>query len=596
MDSRAVREKYLKFFIDRGHKMIDAASLIPQDNSTLFISAGMQPLIPYLMGRKHPQGKRLVGVQRCLRTDDIDEVGDNTHHTFFEMLGNWSLGDYFKKESINFSFEFLTSVLNIPKDKLSVTVFAGDKTAAKDRESINIWKSLGFTDAQITPLSKKDNWWGPVQNTGPCGPDTEIFYWTGEDKPQGNPSTDSRWVEIWNNVFMEFNQTADGKLQPLPQKSVDTGMGVERTVAVLNGLEDNYQSDLFLPIIQAIETLTGKKYVDHTKWIRRIADHIRAAVFIISAGVEPSNTHRGYILRRLLRKALRYLYKLEVDIEKISEIVETVISLYTPTDPDLKTDRHHILEVVAQETEKFRCPINDLELYRYDLEAAITDKMIKKIGATPIINSFGMASGEYVFENFQSWGVPPDLAEEISLEMGLQFDKAGFEKALKQHQQKSRTASSGAFKGGLQSTGETETKYHTATHLLHAALRKIVGKHLIQRGSNITRKRLRFDFSHHQKLTQEQLKQVKESVNQKIQADLPVTHQEMTKEEAINTGAVHAFREKYSDHVTVYSIGDFSKEFCGGPHVKHTGVLGIFKIEKEESAGAGIRRIYATLS
>lgn len=596
MDSKTLKQKYIKFFEDRGHKLIPSASLIPKDGSTLFISAGMQPLIPYLIGREHPEGKRLVNVQKCLRTDDIDEVGDNFHHTFFEMLGNWSFGDYFKEESISWSWEFLTAELGLAADKLAVTVFAGDQDAPKDEESVSIWKSLGIPDARIILLGKKDNWWGPVTDTGPCGPDTEIFYWTGDSESEGTPASDPRWVEIWNNVFMQYNKTINGKYEPLSQKNVDTGMGVERMVAVLQGRSDNYLTEIFLPIIQKIEQLTKKDYSQNLRLMRRIADHIRAATFIIADGVTPSNTERGYVLRRLVRRALRFFYQLGSDTQDILELAKLITKLYTSDYPKLPEQLAYILEVLTAEQQRFLQPINKIEQYRQDLEQAIRYGVVKKIGPTPILNPNGVVSGEYVFENYQSYGVPPDLAMEVVKELDIDFDKTGYETAAKKHQARSQSASAGVFKAGLASTGEIETRYHTATHLLHAALRQILGGHVIQRGSNITLDRLRFDFSHHEKLTPQQIKQVEDLVNQKIQEDLSVTHQEMDRETAEGSGAIHAFGEKYGEKVMVYTIGSFSREFCGGPHVTSTGVLGKFKIQKEESAGSGIRRIYATLS
>lgn len=595
MNSRILKERYFKFFEERGHTVIPSTSLIPEESSTLFISAGMQPLIPYLLGKDHPKGKRLVDVQRCLRTVDIDEVGDNFHHTFFEMLGNWSLGDYWKKESISWSWEFLTKNLQLDQKRLAVTVFAGDDDAPKDEESISVWKSLGIPDNKITPLGREDNWWGPVSETGPCGPDSEIFYWAGDGEPEGNPATDSRWVEIWNNVFIQYNKTTVGNYEPLLQKSIDTGMGVERMVATLQGQSDDYLTELFLPLIKKVEQLTQKEYPQNLKLMRRIVDHIRAAVFVIADGVTPSNTERGYVLRRLIRRSLRYLYQLGSDTKNVLGVAKTVIDLYVTDYPQLTEQSADILEILTEEQQRFLQPINKVEQYRQDLEAAINHGVIKRIGSTPILKSQGVASGEYVFENYQSYGVPSDLAIETVGDLKISFDQKGYETAVKKHQERSRSASAGMFKAGLKSTGEMETKYHTATHLLQAALRQVLGDHVIQRGSNITQERLRFDFSHNAKPATEQLKQVEDLVNQKIQEDLTLTHEEMDQEEAEQSGAIHAFGEKYGQRVTVYSIGDFSKEYCGGPHVKNTGVLGTFKIQKEESTGSGIRRIYATL-
>ncbi|OGY13823.1 MAG: alanine--tRNA ligase [Candidatus Blackburnbacteria bacterium RIFCSPLOWO2_01_FULL_41_27] len=605
MTSAELREKYLKFFEDKGHKIIPSASLVPEnDPSTLFISAGMQPLVPYLLGQPHSAGTRLVNVQKCIRTRDIDEVGDTFHHTFFEMLGNWSLGDYFKQESIPWSFEFLTRELDISPDKLSVSVFAGDDDAPRDAEAAEIWKNVGIPAARIYYFGKEDNWWA-AGATGPCGPDTEIFYdvtgkpCSSECRPGDNCG---RYFEIWNNVFMVYNRKDDGSLEELPAKNVDTGMGLERTIAVLNGLDDNYQTDLFLPIIQKIEEITGKKYEDDKKSFRRIADHTRASVFIIADGVDPSNTARGYVLRRLIRRALRYLYKLGAKTEMHAEIAQAVIYLYSPSYPGLKDKSERIFGILKDEEERFKHPITDLELYKYDLEAAIQHQLIKKIGEEkiPILSRPGVASGRYVFENYQSFGVPPDLAEETVLELGLKFDKKELDQAMAGHQEKSRTASVGMFRGGLATMGETETKYHTATHLLQAALRQVLGTHVKQMGSNITSERLRFDFSNPKALSSQEVELISELVNQKIVEDLLVTREVMSKDKALAEGTLAFFKEKYPDEVSVYTIGNpsgvwFSKELCGGPHVGHTGEIGRVTITKEESAGSGVRRIYANL-
>lgn len=602
-----LRQKYIEFFTSHRHIQIPAAPLVPSvdqqlegKEEVLFTSAGMQPLIPYLLGRPNDNGKRLVDYQKCLRTDDIEEVGDLVHHTFFEMLGNWSLGDYWKEEAISMSFDFLTKELNIPVEKLAVTVFAGDETAPKDEESANAWKKMGLPENRIFYLGKEHNFWPTPKKdlvtgeiklpVGPCGPDTEMFYWTGTGTPEGAPDTDFRWVEIWNDVFMEFNYLGEGKFEELKQKNVDTGMGLERALAVLNGFDDNYKTDLFWPIIEKIEEVTGKKYTDQSKWIRRIADHTKSAVFVISDGVEPSNVGRGYVLRRLIRRSLRYLYKLGADTHKITDISQVITNIYSSVYPQLEQDK--IAQILVKEVEKFAEPINDLDLYRQDLEIAIRSGVIKKIGSFPILISSKIASGQYVFENYQSYGVPPDLAEEIVYEQGLEFDRVGLEKALEKHQELSRTAAAGIFKGGLESHGEEETKLHTATHLLHQSLRTILGDHVSQKGSNITSERLRFDFSHPEKLTEEQIKQVEDLVNEQINKNLPVTVETMNKSEALKLGALAFFAEKYPDKVTVYSVGDFSKEICGGPHVNSTSELKHFEILKEESAGAGVRRIY----
>ncbi|TSC90194.1 MAG: alanyl-tRNA synthetase [Microgenomates group bacterium Gr01-1014_5] len=606
MTSADLREKYLKFFEKKGHKIIPSASLVLEnDPSTLFVSAGMQPLVPYLLGQQHSAGTRLVNVQKCIRTGDIDEVGDTFHHTFFEMLGNWSLGDYFKQESIPWSFEFLTRELDISPDKLSVSVFAGDGDAPRDEEAAELWKSVGIPAARIYYFGKEDNWWA-AGATGPCGPDTEIFYdVTGKPcSPDCRPGDNcGRYFEIWNNVFMVYNRRDDGTLEELPKKNVDTGMGLERTIAVLNGLNDNYKSDLFLPIINKIEEVTGKKYEENIKPLRRIADHIRASVFIISDSVEPSNMARGYVLRRLVRRALRFLHKLEAESQTVLKIAESVIDNYSPIYPELKANSEHILKVLGEEEKKFEEPINDLELYKQDLQAAIEYQLIKKIGTdrVPILSKPGIASGKYVFENYQSYGVPPDLAQDIVEELGIKFDEKELEQAMVEHQEKSRTASVGMFKGGLATTGETETKYHTATHLLQAALRHVLGDHVHQMGSNITSERLRFDFSNPKALSSQEIELISELVNQKIVEDLLVTREVISKDKALAEGTLAFFKEKYPDEVLVYTIGNpggewFSKELCGGPHVGHTGEIGRVTITKEESAGMGVRRIYIKIA
>ncbi len=575
MDSKTIREKYLKFFEDKGHKVISSASLIPEDGSTLFVSAGMQPLVPYLMGKAHPEGTRIVNYQRCLRTDDIDEVGDASHHTFFEMLGNWSLGDYFKQDSIKWSHQFLTEELNLDPNKLSVTVFEGDQDAPKDNESIEVWKSLGFSEDRITPLPKKDNWWGPVGNSGPCGPDTEIFYWVGEGAPEGNPSNNSGWVEIWNNVFMEYNKNEDGSFEPLAQKNVDTGMGLERITSVLQREFDDYRTDLFWPIIDTLQQYTSSSYdiEPNQKTLRIISDHIKASTFLILDGVIPANKEQGYILRRLLRRAAVKMRSLTGDLNLapgFKEATDAVFAIYNLEE----SQKDLVNQTIEEEINKF---IKTL------------DKGLKEI------EKIDQITGKGAFDLYQTYGFPLEITKEIFEDKGQIVNEEEFKAEFEAHKEQSRTASAGMFKGGLQSTGEVETKYHTATHLLHAALRQVLGDSVIQRGSNITPERMRFDFSFNEKLTDEQIKQVEQLVNQQIQNNLEVTHQEMDKDEAEKTGAIHAFGEKYGDIVTVYSIGDFSKEFCGGPHVENTSVLGDFKIQKEESAGAGIRRIYAVL-
>lgn len=581
MTSDELRQKYLKFFAKRGHKIIPPAPLVPEhDPSVLFTTAGMHPLVPYLLGQPHPGGKRLVDYQKCLRTVDIDEVGDICHHTFFEMLGNWSLGDYFKEEAIKWSYEFLTSpeYLNLPKGKLGVSVFQGDQDAPFDQESYDIWLSLGISEGRIAKLPKKDNWWDPIGETGPSGPDTEMFIWTGKkEAPKIFDPSDKHWVEIWNDVFMQYNKTAEGKFELLSQKNVDTGMGLERALAVTNGLDDDYLTDVFLPVIKKIEELSRKKYSDYLKEFRVIADHLRAAVFIIADGVEPSNKERGYVLRRLIRRAILQLKKLDVaDLEKGGqEIAKVVLKIMGPTYPELEQNSIKMIQIIEAEINKFNQTL---------------EKGLKEFQKLSSID------GRIAFDLFQTYGFPLELTEELAAEKGLKIDREEFRKEFASHKELSRKLSAGMFKGGLGEQSEIATKYHTATHLLHAALRQVLGSHVQQKGSNITAERLRFDFSHTEKLTEKQIKEVEDLVNQKIQENLEVSSEEMKKEDALNCGALGFFTEKYGDTVRVYSISDFSKEICGGPHVQNTGELGHFKITKEESAGSDIRRLYAVLA
>lgn len=599
MDSKTLREKYIKFFTDRGHKQIPSAPLVPEnDSSVLFTTAGMHPLVPYLLGETHPQGKRLVSCQKSVRTDDIDEVGDRTHHTFFEMFGNWSLGDYFKEDAISWSFEFLTSPqwLNIPKEHLAISIFEGDKDAPYDKGSEEIWLSQGIPKERIKALPKKDNWWPAVWNGGPGGPDTEMFVWTGKNSaPVDFDPKDKNWVEIWNDVFMTYNKTVDGEVEELSQKNVDTGMGFERAVAVLNNLDDNYLTDLFLPAIQKIEKLSGLEYgerLDVKRQFRIAADHLRAAVFIIADGVEPSNKERGYVLRRLIRRAVLQLKRLEIKSldNSTKEIAEIFISIMSPAYPELEKNSEKITQIIIGEVQKFNKTL---------------DRGLKEF------NKLAGVDGTAAFDLFQTFGFPVELTAELAKEKGLEVNMDEFMQEFKKHQELSRTASAGMFKGGLLDQSEQTTKLHTATHLLQAALRQVLGSHVQQKGSNITAERLRFDFSQPEKLTEEQLKEVGEIVNQKIKEGLPVSVETMEKDEALKSGAMAFFGEKYADKVTVYTIGRpkltkghpelvsgsiFSREICGGPHVKNTSELGTFKIIKEESAGSGIRRIYATVS
>jgi len=579
---------YLKFFEERGHKIIPSAPVIPENDPTcLFNTAGMQPLVPYLKGEPHPEGTRLTDVQKCFRTNDLDEVGDKTHHTFFEMLGNWSLGDYFKKESITWSFELLTKYLKIPVEKLSVTVFKGNDIVPADNESADLWKSLGIPENRIAFLGEDDNWWPNMELTGPCGPDTEIFYWrSDEEVPSDFDPENDNWVEIWNNVFMQYNHKPDGTFEPLKNKNVDTGMGVERVVAVLEGQTDNYKSSIWTDLIKKIEEVSEKNYDDekYTRSMRIIADHIRAVVILSGddAGIKPSNTDQGYILRRLIRRMIRYAKKLDIDINSNweQELAKVVIDEYKPYYKELERNEKAILEVLANEKNKFN---KTLEKGLREFE-----KLTRNIEGTEI-------SKDIAFKLYDTYGFPIELTEELAKEQGLTVDIGGFKKKFEEHQALSRKGAEQKFKGGLASTGEMETKYHTATHLLNAALKKVLGSHVHQKGSNITAERMRFDFSHDSKMTPEEKQQTEDLVNEYIKMAIPVEKLEMPKEEAIKMGAECEFIERYPDIVTVYKIGDVSTEICGGPHVSNTSELGKFKIKKEESSSAGVRRIKAVL-
>lgn len=583
MTAKELRKKYIDFFVKRGHKRIPSASLVPENDPTaLFISAGMHPLVPYLVGEPHPLGKRLVSYQKCLRTGDIEEVGDTTHHTFFEMLGNWSLGDYFKKEAIYWSYEFLTKELALDPKRLSVSVFAGDEDAPRDEESYKIWRSLDIPKERIYFFPKENNWWGPVGETGPCGPDTEMFYDTGK-KPCGPDCRPEdgcgKYFEIWNDVFMEFNRTKDGQYEPLKQKNVDTGMGVERTVAILQGKDDNYQTELFTPIIKVIEELSEKNYAQ--KGVRRsmriIADHLRGATFAIADGVIPSNKDRGYIIRRLIRRSVVQMMQLNiVPLKLVPAICGQIIDLYK----DLyfvDKNSYEIHLIIGTEVDKF----------------------LPKLHRASKLLQTKQLSGKLLFDLFQTHGLPFEVAQDLLEQWGKKIDKEikeEYEKEFEKHQRLSRKGAEKKFAGGLADHSEETTKLHTATHLLHQALREILGVHVKQAGSNITPKRLRFDFSHSKKLTEEEIKKVEKLVNEKVDQNLKVSWRIMTPEEAKKEGALAFFEKKYEEKVKVYSIDDWSKEICGGPHVDFTGVLGKFKILKEESAGAGSRRIYAVLN
>lgn len=577
-----LKDKYIEFFISKGHTQIPSAPVVPEnDPSVLFNTAGMQPLIPYLLGEKHPLGTRLCDYQKCVRTNDLDEIGDLTHHTFFEMLGNWSLGDYFKEDSIKWSYEFLTTVLNIPNERLAVTVFAGDEKTPFDQEAHDLWASLGITEGHIAK-TVEDNFWaaGP---TGPCGTDTEIFYFRSDEEiPEIFDTEDDRWVEIWNNVFMQYNRLEDGTIEDLPKKNVDTGMGLERVVAVLEGKNDNYESSVWSDVISKIEEISGKSYYGNEKAMRIIADHIRTSVFISAdkSGIKPSNKDQGYVLRRLIRRTIRYAKNLGIDMNSSFErdLAELIINKYSKYYPELEENKEVVYEVLNTEKNKFS----------KTLEKGL--KMFEKITSRVVL-----ITGEDAFHLFDTFGFPIELTIELATEKGLKVDVEGFKEKFKAHQELSRNSSQGKFKGGLGSNSEIATRYHTATHLLNAALKITVSEDIHQRGSNITEERMRFDFNCDHKLTPEEIKATEDLVNSWINEDLVVTKKEMTKNEAIASGAECMFIEKYPDIVTVYSIGDVSKELCGGPHVSSTKEIGKFTIKKEESVSSGVRRIKAII-
>lgn len=575
-----IKDLFINFFISKGHKQIPSAPVVPEnDPSVLFNTAGMQPLIPYLMGEPHPYGTRLCDYQKCIRTNDLDSIGDTTHHTFFEMLGNWSLGDYFKDESIAWSFEFLTEYLNIPVERLAVTVFAGNELIPFDEVSYNKWLSLGIKKERIA-RTVEDNFW-IAGASGPCGPDTEIFYFRSNDEiPENFDPEDERWVEIWNNVFMQYFKDEDGNVTELPKKNVDTGMGVERVTAILEGVNDNYKSSIWNDVIDLISNISNLPYEGNEESMRIIADHIRTAVFISAdpAGIKPSNTDQGYILRRLIRRAIRHAKKLNIDINSNWEeqIAKLLISKYKKYYSELDSNEAVVLEVLKNEKEKFN----------RTLEKGLRE--FAKVSNKDI-------DGDVAFHLYDTYGFPIELTEELAHDAGINVDVKGFQEKFKAHQELSRTASAGKFKGGLAGNSEIETKYHTATHLLNAALKVVVGPDVHQKGSNITDERMRFDFSCDHKLSDEEKQKAEDLVNLWISEGLDVTVEEMAKEDAIKSGAECMFIEKYPDIVTVYSIGDVSKELCGGPHVKNTSELGHFKIKKEEASSAGVRRIKAIL-
>ena len=588
MKAIEIRNKYLDFFKRHEHAVIPSAPLIPEnDPSVLFTTAGMQPLVPYLLGEKHPEGTRLTDFQKCLRTNDIDEVGDNRHLTYFEMLGNWSLGDYFKEESIAMSFEFLTKELGIPVEKLSVTCFAGDEDCQRDEVTASCWKKAGIPEDRIYYFGKDDNWWIAGEE-GPCGPDTEMFYDTGKPKcsENCNPSCGcGKYVEIWNNVFMEFFKTKDGKYTKLKQHNVDTGLGLERMAMLLQGKETPFDTELFKPVMDKLQELAGEN--DSIESRRIVAEHLRASMMIIQDGGLPSNVDRGYILRRLIRRMVRHLRKLQINLNELEELIDLNIDTLKEMYPELHQNSNKIKSVIIEEKDKF-----EKTLERGEREFNKIVNRMKNEGQDTI-------SGQDLFTLYETYGFPPEVTQDLAREAGLKVDTTEFDKLFKEHQEKSRMGSEQKFKGGLAGTGEQEVRYHTATHLLNAALKVILGKDVHQKGSNITPERMRFDFSCDHKLTDEEKKKVEDLVNEWISRGLDVKCEEMKKDDAIKSGAECMFIEKYPDIVTVYSIGNdketVSKELCGGPHVKNTSELGHFKIKKEEASSAGVRRIKAIL-
>lgn len=588
MTANELRNMYVNFFKERGHQEIASASLLPENDPTvLFTTAGMHPLVPYLLGEKHPAGKRLTDVQKCVRTEDIDEVGDDTHCTFFEMLGNWSLGDYFKQESISMSFEFLTKHLQIPVERLAVTVFAGDELVPADVEAEEIWKSLGMKEDQIFRYGREDNWWGPAGQTGPCGPDTEIFYDMGKPScgPNCGPSCKcGKYVEIWNNVFMQFKKETDGSFSELAQKNVDTGMGLERVLTIFNGKTNVYETELFLPTMEKLNEILakeGKELQEREK--RIICEHMRTATFILGdpMKISPSNTEQGYILRRLIRRIIRLFKKAEINTNYLCGLAEVLMEQYKPVYPELAENQDFILEQLQKE---------------YTLFSKTLDEGLKK--ATRYLDNMekgGILGGELAFKLYDTYGFPIEFTAELAMERGCKVDMDGFRRNFEEHQNKSRQGAAGKFAGGLADHNEQTAKLHTATHLLNGALRKVLGEEVSQRGSNITSERLRFDFSFGRKVTKEELSEVERIVNEAIEQKLDVLLEEMTPERAYEEGAIGVFSGKYGEIVKVYTIPGYSKEICGGPHAKNTKELVSFKIIKEEASSAGVRRIKAVI-
>ena len=600
MTADELRSKYIEFFVAKGHAQIQGKSLLPENDPTvLFTTAGMHPLVPYLLGEPHPAGNRLVNYQKCIRTGDIDTVGDASHLTFFEMLGNWSLGDYFKEGAIKMSLEFLTSPqwLGIPVEKLGITVFEGEGDVPRDDESAEVWRQIGIPDNRIAYLPREDNWWGPAGSTGPCGPDSEMFYYIGEApcKPDCKPGCScGKWLEIWNDVFMQYNKNAAGEYIPLARKCVDTGMGIERTVTILNGKNSVYDTEIFLPVRGAVERAANYVYGtdgEKDRSVRIICDHLRASTFILGdpKAVSPSNVGAGYVLRRLIRRAVRHGKKLGIATETmlLSPLAEVLVKQMQGPYPELLENRARIIEELDREEKKF---LETLQKGEHEFE-----KLLPNLLKDPR----KIMSGRLAFKLYDTYGFPIELTEELAGENGMKVNREEFDDAFKKHQELSRAGSEQIFKGGLQDHGEIATKYHTATHLMHQALRTVLGGHIAQKGSNITAERMRFDFTHPEPMTKEQLAQVEAIVNEQIQKDLPVSIEVMGLETATASGAIALFGEKYESQVKVYTIGPpdgfFSKEVCGGPHVERTGCLGKFKIQKEQSSSAGIRRIRAVL-
>jgi alanyl-tRNA synthetase len=588
------RQSFLNFFAERGHAIIPSAPLVPENDPTvLFVTAGMHPLVPYLLGESHPRGRRLANVQKCLRTDDIEEVGDISHNTFFEMLGFWSLGDYWKQDSLRWTLQWFTQVLGLEQERISVTVFAGDSVAPRDEESVQVWLELGIPQERIYYLPKKDNWWGPAGKTGPCGPDSELFYDTG--RPKHDPSCQpgcscGKYIEIGNNVFMQYNKTAEGTFEPLKQRNIDVGLGLERILCVVQGTPDVYTTDLFTPVVQRIQELRKSQKSAATltpdyeqRLICIIADHLRAATFILADGVMPSNVEQGYICRRLIRRAVRCGHELGLPGTFTAKVAQSIIARYGPIYPELQQQQTTILNALTEEEERF-----GRTLARGLHEFQKLEEGLRQRGETTL-------KGEAVFRLFDTFGFPPTLTAELAQEHGLSADLDGFNTLFKQHQQRSRRANQKRFAGGLADHGERTTQLHTATHLLHQALRDVLGTHVRQMGSNITPERLRFDFSHPKKLTAEEIRRIEEIVNQQIARDLQTTVEAMPLQQALDSGALAFFGERYGDLVKVYKIGDYSMEVCGGPHVQHTAGMGHFRITKAEAIGHGVQRVRADL-